>query len=146
MVLRAFALALAALAWTGCEKDAEPKAAEDAFEAKRQAQRDREAVFNHACAHARAVFDRFDLAAVPKGQPLFPAPVTAVLDEAARSSTDPMIAEAARKYPGYRYVLTFEECDLAVPGSAVVVDIAIRDRSGQEASMKFVVTRTAAAR
>lgn len=141
MASRGFALAVAVFAWAGCDRDAEPKAPEDAFQAERREQRELEAVFNQAYAHARALFDRFDIAAVPEGQPLLPAPVTVVLDEAARSSTDPMIAEAARKFPGYRYVLTFQDDDLLVPGSAVIVDIDVRDRSGQDKSHKAVVTR-----
>ena len=55
-----------------------------------------------------------------------------------------MIAEAATKFPGFQYSITFEDNDLAVPGSSVVVSIEIKGLSGnrnETFSQKQILTR-----
>jgi len=117
------------------------------FQSKRVEENRLTDLYNHVIAHARAKFDEFDPGAVPEGQPLVPAKIVADLDEAAMASPDPMIAEAARIYPGFKYAITFEENDLAVPGSSVVVNIEIFGLSGQKDetfSHKQFLTRSGA--
>lgn len=104
---------------------------------------------NHALAHARARFNEFDPGSVPKGEPLFPKKIVADLRDknAARSSPDPMIRDAADKFDGFQYIITFEDNDLAVPGSSVVVDIEILGLSGQRDESfthKWFLTRDSA--
>jgi prepilin-type N-terminal cleavage/methylation domain-containing protein len=117
-----------------------------AFHTKRVEDNRLAGVYNHALAHARAKFNEFDPGSVPKGQPLVPPKIVADLrdPDAADKSPDKMIRDAAVKYPGFQYVITFEDNDLAVPGSSVVVDIEIRGLSGQrdESSHKWFLTRT----
>jgi prepilin-type N-terminal cleavage/methylation domain-containing protein len=116
------------------------------FHSKRHEENRLTGLYNHVLTHARAAFDEFDPGLVAKGQPLVPKPIVAVLDrQAAGTSPDLMIRDAARKYPGYKYTITFEENDLAVPGSSVVVEIEIFGLSGQRAySDKQFLTRTGA--
>ncbi len=119
-----------------------------AFQSKRVEDNRLAGLYNHALAHARARFNEFDPGAVPKGQPLVPAKIVADLTNlnAARSSPDKMIRDAAEKYPNFWYAITFEDNDLAVPGSSVVVDIEIRGLSGlrDESSHKWFLTRDSA--
>jgi hypothetical protein len=139
---RAVFLGLALLA--GCGDDAADskwkRAAVEAEYAQRLG-----GLFGHAYSHARATFQAFDPRSVPPGRPLAPPPIVADLMEAAKASEDPMVAAAARKYAGFKYVVTFEDDDLAVPGACVVARIEIFDPSGREASShKVVLTRSAA--
>ncbi len=119
-----------------------------AFQSKRVEDNRLAGLYNHALAHARAGFNAFDPGAVPKGQPLVPPRIVADLRDlqAARASPDKMIRDAAEKYTGFQYIITFEDNDLAVPGSSVVVDIEIRGLSGlrDESSHKWFVTRDSA--
>ncbi len=104
-----------------------------AFQSKRVEDNRLAGLYNHALAHARARFNEFDPGAVPKGQPIVPAKIVADLTDLqlARSSPDKMIRDAAEKYTGFQYIITFEDNDLTVPGASVVVDIEIRGLSGQ---------------
>ncbi|HEX5137748.1 MAG TPA: type II secretion system protein [Planctomycetota bacterium] len=102
-------------------------------------------VYNHALEHARAKFNEFDPGAVPPGQPLVPGKIVADLTgDVPPDTTDMMILEAWQKYHGFKYTITFENNDLAVPGSSVVVDIEIRGLSGEvdESSHKWFLSRT----
>jgi prepilin-type N-terminal cleavage/methylation domain-containing protein len=104
-----------------------------AFQSKRVEDNRLAGLYNHALAHARARFNEFDPGAVPKGQPIIPSKIVADLSdpEAARASPDMMIRDAADKFPGFYYMITFEDNDLAVPGASVVVDIEVRGLSGE---------------
>jgi prepilin-type N-terminal cleavage/methylation domain-containing protein len=101
-------------------------------------------VYNHALEHARAKFNEFDPGAVPPGQPLIPPKIVADLSGNRPDTTDPMILDAWEKFRGFQYTITFEDNDLAVPGSSVVVDIEIRGLSGEvdESSHKWFLSRT----
>jgi prepilin-type N-terminal cleavage/methylation domain-containing protein len=116
-----------------------------AFQSKRVEENRLAGLFNHAYSHAKARFNEFDPASVPKGQPMVPGKIVADLTnvEAARASPDKMIRDAAEKYAGFQYILTFEDNDLAVPGSSVVVDIEIIGLSKQrdQISHKWFLTR-----
>jgi prepilin-type N-terminal cleavage/methylation domain-containing protein len=105
-------------------------------------------LYNHALAHARARFNEFDPGAVPPGEPLVPKRIVADLRDRnlARASSDQMIRDAADRFDGFQYIITFEDNDLAVAGSSVVVDIEIRGLSGQrdESSHKWFLTRDSA--
>ena len=106
-------------------------------------------LYNHAVNHAQVAFDAFDPSKVEKGQPLLPAKITADLTsrEAAIKTGDPLVLEAADKYAGFRYVITFEQNDLAVEGSSVVANIEIYGLSGQKDksfSTKQFLTRSGA--
>jgi prepilin-type N-terminal cleavage/methylation domain-containing protein len=116
-----------------------------AFHTKRVEDNRLAGVYNHALAHAQAKFNEFDPGAVPPGQPLLPAKIVADLTGAGPpDTTDMMIRDAWEKYRGFHYTITFEENDLAVPGSSAVVDIEIRGLSGQvdDSSHKWFLHRT----
>jgi prepilin-type N-terminal cleavage/methylation domain-containing protein len=119
-----------------------------AFQTRRHEENRLKGIYNHALTHARASFNQFDPMNVPKGQPLLPRKIVADLrdPQAARASPDKMIRDAAEKFPGFQYMITFADNDLAVPGSSVVVDIEIRGLSGErdESSHKWVLTRDTA--
>ena len=121
-----------------------------AFQSKRHEENRLKDLYNHAYTHARAKFNEFDPTAVQKGQPIVPGKIVADLRDpaAARGSPDKMIREAAEKYPGFQYIITFEDNDLAVPGASVVVDIEIRGLSGERdpSSHKWFLTRDSAPR
>jgi prepilin-type N-terminal cleavage/methylation domain-containing protein len=117
------------------------------FQSKRMEENRLTGLYNHVLAHARAAFDEFDPGTAGKDQPRVPKPIVADLTEAAKNSPDRMIREAARNYTGFKYVITFEENDLAVAGSSVVVDIEIIGLSGQRDetfSHKQFLTRSGA--
>lgn len=116
-----------------------------AFHTKRVESNRLAGVYNHALEHARAKFNEFDPGAVPPGQPLLPPKVVADLTgDVPPDTPDMMILDAWRKYRGFKYTITFEDNDLAVPGSSVVVDIEIRGLSGQvdDSSHKWFLSRT----
>ena len=103
-------------------------------------------IYNHALAHAGITWNAFDADAVEQGQSAVPGDIVADLTdpESTRSSNDPMIAEAAEKFPGYRYVIRFERNDLAVEGSSVVASIEINGLGGTKLTTKQFLTRTGA--
>jgi len=113
-----------------------------AFHTKRVEDNRLAGLYNHALEHARAEWNKFDPASVPKGQPLVPKQIVADL-RTEPDTQDPMILDAWKKFPGFQYIITFEDNDLAVPGSSVVVDIEIRGLSGlrDESSHKWFLTR-----
>jgi len=116
-----------------------------AFHTKRVEDNRLAAIYNHARAHAQAAFNAFDPGSVPKGKPLVPAQIVADLSGPDPPETqDPMILDAWKNFRGFQYIITFEDNDLAVPGSSVVVDIEIRGLSGlrDESSHKWFLTRT----
>jgi len=108
-------------------------------------------LWNHVIEHAKVEFNEFDPSSVQEGQPKVPKPIVADLrapeapgDPDPKHSMDPMIAEAATKFPGFQYSITFEDNDLAVPGSSVVVSIEIKGLSGnrnETFSQKQILTR-----
>jgi len=116
-----------------------------AFHTKRVEDNRLAGIFNHAKAHAQAAFNAFDPGTVPKGKPLVPPQIVADLrGDTPPDTQDPMILDAWKSFHGFQYIITFEDNDLAVPGSSVVVDIEIRGLSGlrDEASHKWFLTRT----
>jgi len=119
-----------------------------AFQTKRVEDNRLTGLYNHALAHALAAYNAFDPGSVPKGQPTVPPRIVADLrGDKEKDSPDKMIRDAWEKYKGFQYILTFEDNDLAVPGSSVVVDIEIFGLSGQKdeaSSHKFFLARTTA--
>ena len=90
-------------------------------------------LWNHALDHAAVAWHDFDPDSVGEGQSKLPKPIVVDLTdiEAARNDPDMMVVDAARKYPGFQYKITFEENDFAVAGSSVVVNIEIFGLSGR---------------
>ena len=91
---------------------------------------------NWARQHAQIVFNNFnpnDPEIVKKGQkPIPPKIVVDLTDlDAATTSTDPLVREAAEKFPGFKYEVLFEEDQFSVAGSSVVAHIRIYRMSGQ---------------
>jgi prepilin-type N-terminal cleavage/methylation domain-containing protein len=91
---------------------------------------------NWARQHAQIVFNNFnpnDPEIVKKGGKPIPAPILVDLTdlEAASTNTDPLIREAAEKFPGFKYEVLFEEDQFSVAGSSVVAHIRIYRMSGQ---------------
>jgi len=106
-------------------------------------------LYNHAIGHAQLAFNAFDPSRVQEGGSQLPGAIDADLSDPykARLHKDPQIAEAAEKFPGFRYVIMFEENDLAVSGSSVVASIEIYGLSGrkdQAFSHKQILTRSGA--
>ena len=106
-------------------------------------------LYNHAIGHAQIEFNAFDPSRVAEGGSHLPKPIDADLTDPykARLNKDPQIAEAAEKFPGFRYVVTFEDNDLAVSGSSVVANIEIYGLSGRRDrafSHKQFLTRSGA--
>jgi len=83
--------------------------------------------------HAQVALDRYDPNSAKKGEK--PVPPKIVVDltdpEAAERSNDPLVAEAAEKFPGFKYEVEFEEDRFSVAGSSVVANIKIFRLSGQ---------------
>jgi len=107
-------------------------------------------LLNHARNHAQIAFNNFDPDRASKNPnpPSVPGKIVADLTDrgTARSSPDPMIREAAERFPGFKYEITFEDNSLAtVPGSSVVATIHIYRMNGKlDHSMPFdkvVLTR-----
>jgi hypothetical protein len=122
-----------------------------AFQQKRHEENRLKDILNHAYAHAKAKLNEFDPTTVPKGQPVLPPKIVADLrkPEEARNSPDKMIRDAAEKYPGFQYIITFEDNDLASQGASVVVDIEVRGLSGERdatSSTKCFIARESAPR
>ena len=91
---------------------------------------------NWARQHAQIVFNNFnpnDPELVKKGGKPIPAPILVDLTdlETASTNTDPLIREAAEKFPGFKYEVLFEEDQFSVAGSSVVAHIRIYRMSGQ---------------
>lgn len=91
---------------------------------------------NWARQHAQVVFNNFnpfDPEVIKKGQkPIPPKIVVDLTDvETASASTDPLVREAAEKFPGFKYEVLFEEDQFSVAGSSVVAHIRIYRMSGQ---------------
>ena len=104
-------------------------------------------IYNHARQHAEVVFNQFDASKVPEGESPLPKPIVADLTtEEAETHRDPLIREAAVKFPGFKYEIQFEANDFAVAESSVVVNIKIYGLSGQLADspvrMKEILTRS----
>ena len=103
---------------------------------------------NWARQHAQIVFNNFDPTQVEKGQKPVPPKIQVDLTdvEAASGSTDPIVREAAEKFPGFRYEIVFQEDQFSVAGSSVVAHIRIYRMSGQEDTSQLVdkefLTRT----
>ncbi|MHC4547189.1 MAG: prepilin-type N-terminal cleavage/methylation domain-containing protein [Planctomycetota bacterium] len=91
-------------------------------------------LYNHAFSHAEIAFNAFDPSQVEADQPRLPPQIVADLTDAyrARQSPDPMIAEAAGKFAGFKYIITFEDNEFAVQGSSVVANIEIFGLSGRK--------------
>ena len=88
---------------------------------------------NFARHHAQVVWNNYDPVNRKKGEKPIPAKIVVDLTDAetADASTDPMIREAAEKFPGFRYEILFEEDQFSVAGSSVVAHIRIFRLSGQ---------------
>lgn len=103
-------------------------------------------LYNHALIHAGIAWNAFDPDSVEEGQSPVPKEIVADLTDqsAARLSPDPMIVEAAEKFPGYKYTIRFEENELAVKGSSVVASIEITGQGETTLTTKQFLTRTGA--
>ena len=87
---------------------------------------------NWARHHAQVVFENFDPTSIKEGEKPIPKNIDVNLsDPEAESSTDPLVREAANKFPGFRYEILFEEDKFSVAGSSVVANIKIYRLSGQ---------------
>jgi len=91
---------------------------------------------NWARQHAQIVFNNYnphDPKVAKKGRkPIPPKIVVDLTDlESASASTDPIVREAAEKFPGFKYEVIFEEDQFSVAGSSVVAHIRIYRMSGQ---------------
>lgn len=91
-------------------------------------------LLNHAMTHAEIAFNTHDPNADPSNPSPLPKPIKADLTDplTAMQSPDPMIREAAEKFKGFRYEITFEDNDLTVQGASVVATIKIYRLSGQK--------------
>ena len=89
-------------------------------------------LLNHTKNHAQVAFNAFDPSGAKEDESQRPKKIVADLsDPSAENSRDFMIQEAARKFPGFRYEITFDSNDLAVSGSSVVATIRIYRLSGR---------------
>ena len=88
---------------------------------------------NTARHHAQVHFNNFDPRSVKKGEKPIPSKLVVDLTDpdTAMASPDPLIREAAEKFPGFKYEVTFEEDQFSVSGSSVVAHIRIYRLSGQ---------------
>ena len=100
-------------------------------------------LYNHALIHAGITWNTFDADALEEGQSPVPQDIVADLSDpnSVRLSSDPMIAEAAEKFPGHKYVIRFEKNDVAVKGSSVVASIEINGLGGSTLTTKQFLTR-----
>lgn len=91
-------------------------------------------LLNHAMNHAEIAFNTFDPQADKDNTSALPKPIHADLTDtlAALQSPDPMIREAAEKFKGFKYDITFEDNDWTVPGASVVATIKIYRLSGKK--------------
>jgi hypothetical protein len=103
-------------------------------------------LYNHALVHAGIAWNAYDPETVEEGQSPVPKEIVADLSDpySARRNADPMISEAAEKFPGYRYVIRFEENEFAVKGSSVVASIEINGLGGSTLTTKQFLTRSGA--
>jgi hypothetical protein len=99
-------------------------------------------LYNHALIHAHIAWNDFD----PDERRPVPRDIVVDLSDpdTARQSRDPMIAEAAEKYPGCKYVIRFERNVLAVEGASVVANIEVNGADGRTLSTKQFLTRRGA--
>jgi len=103
---------------------------------------------NWARQHAQIVFNNFDPTKVEKGAKQIPSKIEVDLTdvEAASAHTDPIVREAAEKFPGFKYEIIFQEDQFSVAGSSVVAHIRIYRMSGQQDKSQLVdkefLTRT----
>lgn len=90
-------------------------------------------IYNYARQHAEIAFNRFDPRSVKEGERPLPPAIKADLRPEARphESPDPLIQDAAEKFPGYQYEIDFAENEFSVEGSSVVAQIRIYRLSGQ---------------
>jgi len=90
-------------------------------------------IYNWAKDHAQLHFESFDPSTVKQGEKPFPKAILADFTDIATAlkSLDPMIREGAKKFPGFKYEVRFEENPFAVQGSSVVADIRVFRLSGQ---------------
>ena len=119
------------------------------FATERKEQNRLTEIYNHAHTHAQSIFDAWDPAKVKQGDPVVPAKVDVDVRDptVAKQSGDPMVREAGERFPGFRYVITFEDNELAVAGSSVLVHIEIFGLSGlknETFSQKEFLTRAGA--
>lgn len=88
-------------------------------------------IYNHVKQHAEIAFETFDPTRLKPGERQLPKPILVDLnDSASETSPDPMVQEAFRKFPGFKYEVRFEENRWAVSGSSVVANITIYRLSG----------------
>ena len=99
-------------------------------------------LYNHALVHAGIAWNAFDPDAVEEGQSSVPKEIVADLSDMynARLNPDPMISEAAEKFPGYKYTIRFDENEFAVKGSSVVASIEIVGLGGTTLTTKQFLT------
>jgi len=90
-------------------------------------------IYNWAKDHAQITFDAFDPSTVKQGDKPFPKTIVADFTDVATASQslDAMIREGAKKFPGFKYEVRFEENPFAVQGSSVVAAIRVFRLSGQ---------------
>jgi prepilin-type N-terminal cleavage/methylation domain-containing protein len=87
--------------------------------------------------HAQVVFNNYDPASAKDGEKPIPKNINVDLtdvgsdSDTASAHADPLIREAAEKFPGFRYEILFEEDTFSVSGSSVVAHIRIYRLSGQ---------------
>jgi len=105
-------------------------------------------LLNHAKTHAEIAFNNHvPDPDKPDGSGLLPPTIEADFtdQEAAKRHADPMVRDAAERFKDFRYVIEFEDSDITVPGSSVVVTIKIYglDRRLDESTPfdKLVLTR-----
>lgn len=103
-------------------------------------------LYNHALIHAGITWNAFDPDTAEEGRSPMPAEIVADLSDprSARRSDDPMIAEAAEKFAGCKYVIRFEKNDLEVEGSSAVASIEIHGLDGRTLTTKQFLTRSGA--
>ncbi len=104
-------------------------------------------LLNHAKTHAWIAFNNHIPDPDKGGDALLPKKIVADFTDAdkALANPDPMIQDAAERFEGFRYEIEFEDSDVTVPGSSVVVTISIFRRSTQKDKStpfdKLVLTR-----
>jgi len=99
-------------------------------------------LYNHALIHAAITWNAFDPDSMEEGQHPVPKEIVADLadPDSVRRSEDPMIAEAAEKFPGCKFI-RFEKNDLSVNGSSVVASIEINGPGGSTLTTKQFLSR-----
>ncbi|MHC4225308.1 MAG: type IV pilus modification PilV family protein [Planctomycetota bacterium] len=105
-------------------------------------------LYNFARQHAQNTFNSFDPSKVTEGHTKLPKTISADLTNTsqARQSSDPLIREAADKFPGFKYEIRWEANEFAVGDSSVVADIIIYGLSGERddslLATKEILTRS----